>query len=55
MQKRGFLINMVNNLRCGLLLVVLPLLLLIQLCSVVEKTKVRVDKDLLCGGVKQSV
>ena len=41
-----------NNLSYALLLVVLVLLLVLQLCSAVEKTAVKVDKDLHFDGVQ---
>jgi len=44
-----------NNLRFGLLIVVLALLLVCWLFSGVEKKEVKVDKYLLCDGVELSV
>ena len=49
------LINTWNNLSCGLLLVVFALLVFLSLSSALEKTEVKVDKNLLCDGVKLNV
>jgi len=46
LQLGGRLINVWNNLSCELLL--LGLKLFLYLCSAVEKTEIKEDKDLLC-------
>jgi len=51
----SFAVTWGQSLSCVLLLAVLALLLFLSLCSAIEKTEFKVDKDLLCDGVKLSV